>query len=340
MLFPIYTNDLPLKVSSITRLFANDSLLYRRIKSPEDAWILQKDLDKLQECERDWQMPFNASKCEVISVTQKQNPIKSTYTIHGHDLTVNKTGKYLGVTIPDNLTWNSNVDTTFKKANNSLAFLRRNLASCPRDIKAQSYQAVVRPILEYASSSWDPYTKSNIQLLEALQRRAARFVTGSYRTTSSPSQMIIDLGWEPLNQRRANFKFVMVYRITYGLIDIPGPLYLHPSALSTRGHTLRYMIPYCRTDVYRNSFFTSAIRLSNQLLETIVAAPTLVTSRWDWPDRINYVQTSFIPLLTCSLFEPHNHLVHSSPQCDNASEKAMHYIGRSRRRSYTSENRA
>ena len=220
-------------------------------------------------------MSFNASKCEVIRVTRKRNPIKTTYTIHGHDLTVNKTGKYLGVTIADNLTWIAHVDATSKKANNSLAFLRRNLASCPRDIKAQSYQGLVRPILEYASTSWDPYTKSNIQQLEAVQRRAARFVTGDYRTTSSPSQMIADLGWEPLYQRRANFKLVMVYRITYGLIDIPAPLYLHPSALSTRGHTLRYMIPYCRTDVYRNSFFPSAIRLWNQLPETIVAAQTL-----------------------------------------------------------------
>ena len=171
------------------------------------------------------------------------------YTIHGHVLTLNKTGKYLGVTIADNLTWNAHVDTTSEKANNSLAFLRRHLASFPRDIKAQSYQALVRPILEYASTPWDPYTKSNIQQLEAVQRRAARFVTGDYRTTSSPSQMIADLGWEPLYQKRANFKLVMVYRITYRLIDVPGPLYLHPSVLSTRGHTLSYMIPYCRTDV-------------------------------------------------------------------------------------------
>ena len=174
----------------------------------------RKDLDKLQEWERDWQMSFNSSKCEVIRVTRKRNPIKTTYTIHGHDLTVNKTGKYLGVTIADNLTWNAHVDATSKKANNSLAFLRRNLASFPRDIKAQSYQALVQPILEYASTSWDPYTKSNIQQLEAVQRRAARFVTGDYRTTSSPSQMIADLGWEPLYQGMANFKLVMVYRIT------------------------------------------------------------------------------------------------------------------------------
>ena len=186
LLFLIYINDLPLKVSSTTHLFANNSLLYWRIKSPEDARILQEDLNKLQEWEGDWQILFNASKREVIRVPRKRNPIKTTHTIHGHDLTVNKTGKYLGVTIADNLTWNAHVDATSKKANNSLAFLRRNLASCPRDIKAQSYQALVRPILEYVSTSWDPYTKSNIQQLEAVQRRAARFVTGDNRTTTAP----------------------------------------------------------------------------------------------------------------------------------------------------------
>ena len=153
-------------------------------------------------------MLFNASKCKVIRVTRKRNLIKTTYTIHGHDLTKNKTGKYLGVIIADNLTWNAQVDATFKKANSSLAFLKRNLANCPRDIKAQSYQALVRPILEYASTSWEPYTKSNIQQLEAVQRRSARFVTGDYRTTSSPSQVIAYLGWVPLYQQNRTEQIV------------------------------------------------------------------------------------------------------------------------------------
>ena len=48
-----------------------------------------------------------------------------------------------------------------------------------------------------AGSAWDPHTTSCIQQLEAVQRRAARFVTGDYRTTSSTSQMIQDLGWPP-----------------------------------------------------------------------------------------------------------------------------------------------
>ena len=34
---------------------------------------------------------------------------------------------------------------------------------------------MLRPILEYAFSVWDPHTTANIQKFESVQRRAARF---------------------------------------------------------------------------------------------------------------------------------------------------------------------
>ena len=138
---------------------------------------------------------INPSKCEIVRITRKRNSIAATYVIPGSNLTVVKTGKYLGVTTAGNLIWNSHVDAITKKANNTLAFINRlNLSSCPTNIKSQCYKTLVRSILEYASTSWDPYTKTNIQKLEAVQRRAARFATGDYRTTSSTSQMISRLG--------------------------------------------------------------------------------------------------------------------------------------------------
>ena len=66
-----------------------------------------------------------------------------------------------------------------------------------------------------------------------------------------------------------------MYRITHCLVDITASTYLHPSSLSTRGHTLRYTIPFCRTDVYRYSFFPAEIRLLNQLPKHVVTAQTL-----------------------------------------------------------------
>ena len=118
-----------------------------------------------------WMMFFDPSMCEVIRITQKRNPNLATYNIHNHDLIFVRNGGCLGDNISEKLNLNDLVDAaaTAKKANNFLSFPRRN----PVRIKAQCYQTLVRVILEYASSAL-------INQLEAVQRRAARFVKGDY----------------------------------------------------------------------------------------------------------------------------------------------------------------
>ena len=138
MLFLIYINDLPKNVTSTTRLFADDSLLYRNIGTTEDHRILQEDLSRLETWETDWPMSFNPLKCEVIRISKKRTQITGSYTIHGHQLATVKSGKYLGVTLTDSLSWNAHVDQATKKANNSLSFLRRNLYNCPSHTKAHA----------------------------------------------------------------------------------------------------------------------------------------------------------------------------------------------------------
>ena len=67
LLFLTYINDLPDCVaSSETKLFADDSLLFRVVKSQQDADYLQKDLTALEKWEREWQMYFHLEKCIVI----------------------------------------------------------------------------------------------------------------------------------------------------------------------------------------------------------------------------------------------------------------------------------
>jgi len=68
LLFLLYINDLPECVSSqsTVRLFADDSFLYRKIRSAADSIQLQHDLDQLAVWEQSWWlMSFNTSKCNT-----------------------------------------------------------------------------------------------------------------------------------------------------------------------------------------------------------------------------------------------------------------------------------
>jgi hypothetical protein len=114
---------------SQTSLFADDCLMYRKVSSTSDSTQLQEDLDNLIKWEQQWQMQFNPDKCEVLTITKKRKPLHHDYTIHGHILQHVDSTKYLGLNISKNLSWNTHVDAITKKANNTLAFLRRNIGT-------------------------------------------------------------------------------------------------------------------------------------------------------------------------------------------------------------------
>ena len=159
-----------------------------------------------------------------------------------------------------------------KKANHTLAFLRRNISRCPRAVNARCYDSLVRPNLEYASSVWDPYTMVSIQQLEAVQRCAARFVSGDYHTTSSVSHMMCTIDWKFLQHRHQLSKLVMMYRITNQLVAIHLTFFCHYKIPSPRIHD-----PFCRTDIYSRSYIPSTIRLWNHMPHEVVTSPTLDT---------------------------------------------------------------
>ncbi len=75
LMFLLYINDINDGVSSTVRLFADDCLVYRVIKTAGDALNLQADLDKIAEWAQSWQMKFNVKKCNIIRCSRAKSPI-------------------------------------------------------------------------------------------------------------------------------------------------------------------------------------------------------------------------------------------------------------------------
>ena len=69
LLFLIFINDIAKEIGASVRLFADDCLLYREIKSTKDCFLLQKDLTELISWSRTWGMAFNIAKCSILSLT-------------------------------------------------------------------------------------------------------------------------------------------------------------------------------------------------------------------------------------------------------------------------------
>ena len=120
LLFLIYINDLPNCVqNSVCRLFADDCILYQRIRTSQDIDKLQADLDQLQKWDSIWLMEFNTSKYQAIFITNKIKPIIGRYQVHGHILEQVNCDKYLGIYIDSKQTFNTHVDAIVKKANST-----------------------------------------------------------------------------------------------------------------------------------------------------------------------------------------------------------------------------
>ena len=82
--------------------------------------------------------------------------------------------------------------------------LGRNLRHVPSHCRKSAYIALVRSSLEYGSVVWDPHLQQDIDKLEKVQRKAARFIKKDFKSrhTGAVTDMLNDLDLPSLEQRR------------------------------------------------------------------------------------------------------------------------------------------
>ena len=131
---------------------------------------------------------------------------------------------------------------------------------------------MVRPILEYGSSVWDPHTDKLQKELEKAKNRAARFVTRNYDYETG---ILGQLKWESLKKRRKDNRLILLYKGLKGKAKIPTDDLIPKTRRGRNQHSLAFQIPSASKDVYMYSFFPQTIRDWNDLPESLISSSEL-----------------------------------------------------------------
>ena len=123
---------------------------------------------------------------------------------------------------------------------------------------------------------WDLHTKVRTSQIEQVQRRAARWTVSNYDWQASATQIVQDLLWRTLDQRRADARLCLFYKVIHGLVAIPLPDYIqYSNRISRYCHSMTFMQVSTSQNYYKYSFFLRAIVQWNALPQSIACFQSL-----------------------------------------------------------------
>ena len=213
-LFLIFINDIdgPAEIAgAIIKKFADDTKCFMVVDNEEERERFQNMLDNLADWSSVWQMAFNVDKCHILHAGKKNE--ENQYDWGGGHLQKASEEKDVGIMISRTLKPTLQCARAAANANQVLGQLARAVSYRDRFTFIKLYKVYVRPHLQYCSSAWSPYTIADKELLENVQRRAVRMVSGLNGTYE---EKLKKLGMTTLEANRVRGDMIEMFKLMTG----------------------------------------------------------------------------------------------------------------------------
>ena len=221
LLFLIYINDITENIKSNIKLFADDTSLYVIIDGDavNATKQLNDDLAQISTWAENWLVIFNASKSKALTVSLKKNKdnIELPLTFNNTLLETVTKHKYLGVEINTNLSWKDHISSISENACKKLNILAALKTLIDRKTLTTMYTSFIRPGLEYGSILFCNCSGTEDELLESVQRRAFKIITGGIVRTPTIN-LYNEVGMETLKARRDRNVLLFFFKIINNMV--------------------------------------------------------------------------------------------------------------------------
>ena len=249
ILFILFINDLPMSLSSGTNLvlYADDTKIWSPIKSYDDYCTLQNDIDQLNSWSKENKMRFHPSKCKVLSIPGKKFGsrilpipfIRYQYFLGNAPLDYTQSETDLGVVVNQNFRFEEHVTKILSKANQQFGLLKRTCSFVQDERRRRTlYITLVRSLFEHCSQIWRPFTKTQLDKLDAFQKRCIKWILDeeftNYQSFENYTCKCRQLKILPLSKRLELNDLTLFHKIVHGVIVQELPNYLQLYRGSTR----------------------------------------------------------------------------------------------------------
>jgi hypothetical protein len=284
LLFTVFINDIDQSVISSLLKFADDAKLFRVIYSSDDVESLRTDLGKLFEWSKEWLMLFNVEKCKVMHLGRNND--RCSYSLDGKILSEVLEEKDLGVIIQEDLKVSKQCSKAASTANRVLGMIKRTFVLRSKEVILPLYKSLVRPHLETCIQAWRPYLKKDINVLEAVQRRATKMICGLSRLEYEERLQILNI--TSLELRRLRGDLIEVFKILNGFDIVDKENFFCLSSTNLRGHSLKLYKGSFNTNMAKFSFKNRVIDDWNNLPEDVVYCNTVNSFKNKLDDYLRY----------------------------------------------------
>lgn len=267
LLFLIYINDITACIRHCnTRLFADDTCLFVEVEERRDtANLINSDLMNIERWAKKWLVQFAPEKTKSLIISKKQDANLNPYIyFKDHQVEEVKSHVYLGLLFTHNLSWNAHISNVELKARKKLNMLSPLKYKLDRKSLELLFTSFVSSSIYYGIEVWGGTYDSHLLKLEHIVVDGMRLVTGA-TNRSNIAKLYEDTGWQSVKEHRDQAIIIMLYKIKTNF----APNYLRDLMPQNQisVHNLRnkkdYIEPSFNTEVFKRSFFPTAIRLWN-----------------------------------------------------------------------------
>ena len=230
-------------------------------------------------------MILNTQKTKVMYITTKNKSHliqteNCNLTINDDILHISSSEKLLGVTIDNNLSWDTHVINTLKKCNSLLYLLTRIKPFLSKSKRILFYNAYILPHIDYCCIIWGNCNKTLEDKIVKFQKRTARVILDITDITTPSEQLFTTLKWLRFPERVKFQKAILMFKVINNL----APSYLFKdfkfqSEIYTRqlrsSSPLQLYTPKPKIEFFRQSFVYSGSQIWNVLPKDIQNAKSI-----------------------------------------------------------------